>query len=167
MAYVASNARLGLVDINTVSTTGPGISALPAVTLEPQLGETCTAWDPNLGGGEFAYFKSTSTVVASQTVSSVTISGTTATVTTGSAHGLVPGQVVTITGAVPTGYNGVGIQLLTASGTTFTYTIPSGNAVPTVSATTQPTYTVYAIAAGQVCELAYSLSGGYLNITAL
>ena len=175
MAFIASNARLGLVDLSTVTNTiGTPFSAgsqLPSVTLEPQLGETCTGWDPNLGGGEFSYFKVAATVVASQTISSITISGNTATVTTASAHGLVLGaNSVTITGAVPTGYNGT-FQLQTVgSTTTFTYTIPNppstgGPAVPTVSATTVGTY-VAGIGAGAVCELAYALSGGYLTITA-
>lgn len=166
MAFIASNARLGLVDLSIVSNTlgTPGISQLPSVTLEPQLGETCTGWDPNLGGGEFAYFKCAATVVAAQTISSITISGTTATVTTGSAHGLILGaNSVNLAGVVPTGYNGL-YQLVTVpTTTTFTITIPTGT--PTVSATTVGTY-VAGIGAGAVCELAYSLSAGYLTITA-
>lgn len=169
MAYVASNPRLGIVDLSSVVVPPnpgvPGISALPAVTLEPQLGEVVTGWDPNLGGGEFAYFKVAATVVAAQTISSITISGTTATVTTGSAHGLTLGSnSVTITGAAPSGYNVTNATVVTVpSSTTFTYSIPTNT--PTISATSVGAYTV-GLGAGAVCELAYSLAAGYLTITA-
>lgn len=186
MAFIASNARLGLVDLSTVTnligTPFTAGNVLPSVTLEPQLGETCTGWDANLGGGEFAYFKCAGTVVASQTISSITISAqtttgnittATATVTTASAHGLTLGaNSVTITGAVPNGYNGTYQVVTVPTTTTFTYTISynnsqnlSTNIIPTISATTVGTY-VAGIGAGAVCELAYSLANGYLTITA-
>jgi hypothetical protein len=55
--------------------------------------------------------------------------GTTATATTTAAHGFSPGQVIAISGANPDGYNG-NKTLLTASGTTFTYTVSSSLTTP-------------------------------------
>jgi hypothetical protein len=52
---------------------------------------------------------------------------TTATLTTSAAHGLLPGQIVYITGIAPIGYNGIFV-LQTASGSTLTYTTP-GSAI--------------------------------------
>lgn len=167
MAYIASNARLGLVDLSTVTNTiGTPFTAgsqLPSVTLEAQLGETCTGWDPNLGGGEFVYLKvAAAPIVAAQTISSLAISGTTVTITTGSGHSLVPGYSITISGAVPSTYNGTW-QLITASASTGTFVIPTNT--PTINATTAGSYVV-GIGAGQTCELAYSLAAGYVTITA-
>ena len=64
MAYVASTTRIGIVDLASVAVTlgTPGNSQLPSVTLEPQLGEIATGWDPNLGGGEFMYLKAAGTI---------------------------------------------------------------------------------------------------------
>lgn len=67
MAYSASTARLGIVDLNAVVTTlgSPGIGNLPSVTTEPQLGEIVTGWDTSLGGGEFIFLAvPTTTVIA-------------------------------------------------------------------------------------------------------
>ena len=67
-------------------------------------------------------------------------SGTTVTITTSKAHGFAVGQKVGITGITPVGYDGQ-VTLLTASGSTFTYTAAAGlgaatlsNAAATVSA---------------------------------
>lgn len=175
MAYIGSIPRLGEVDLSTVVQPGnpgtPGVGGLPAVTLESQLGEIICGYDDNLGGGEFMYVKCATTVVAAQTISSITISGNTATLTTASAHGLTVGaSSITVTGAVPNGYNGTYQVVTSGSTTTLTYTIPAatstnGIVVPTVSATTVGTY-VAGIGAGAVCELAYSLASGFLTITA-
>lgn len=55
------------------------------------------------------------------TISNLTRVGTTCTVTTSTAHGLVTGNQVTITGASPAAYNGTFVITVTG-GTTFTYT---------------------------------------------
>lgn len=163
MTYVASTPRLGIVDLSAVALASslgqPGPGQLPSVTTEPQFGEIATGWDPNLGGGEFMYARAATTVTAAQTISSITVSGTTATMTTGSAHSLVPGQVIQISGAAPSQYNGV-FSLLTASGTTATFTTAA-----LVNATTVGTY-VAGIGQGQVCELAYTLTAGTMVTTA-
>jgi hypothetical protein len=66
-----------------------------------------------------------------QTVSVTTLTrvSTTATGTTSAAHGFTSGQVIAISGANPDGYNG-NKTLLTASGTTFTYTVSSSLTTP-------------------------------------
>lgn len=167
MAFIASTTRIGIVNLTDVALANslgqPGNSLLPSVTTEPQFAEVVTGYDDNLGGGEFMYARAAATIVAAQTISSITISGTTATLTTGSAHGLVVGQVIQISGAVPLGYNGV-VQILTV-GTTTTMTFTIATNTPTVSATTVGTY-VAGIGAGMVCELGYVLAAtGVLSVT--
>lgn len=56
------------------------------------------------------------------TVTNVSASAGTITYTTSANHGFTAGQVVDITGVVPTAYNLTGATLATASGTTFTVT---------------------------------------------
>jgi hypothetical protein len=164
MTYVCTTPRAGVVDISSVAAAAslgqPGTSVLPSVVMEPQFGEIATGWDPSLGGGEFLYARCATTVVASQTISSITVAAGVATLTTGSAHGLVPGQAIQIIGAAPSGYVGVFTVLTTPSTTTLTFATTS-----TVSATTVGTYVV-GIGQGMVCELAYTLTAGVLVITA-
>ena len=92
----------------------------------------CNGVDPVLiyDGSIWAFMATTSTA---QTISTITRGGTgnlTATLTTASAHGLVTGNRVSISGATPTQFNGT--YAITVTGTTtFTYTMataPSGNA---------------------------------------
>lgn len=66
---------------------------------------------------------------ATVSVTSITRSGTTATVTTGSSHGLVTGQMATIAGAVESDYNGRYIVTVTSS-TVFTYTVANSPTTP-------------------------------------
>jgi hypothetical protein len=61
------------------------------------------------------------TTSTAQTISTLTSSGTTCTLTTSAAHGLVTGNQVTITGALPAAYNGT-FRITVTSGTIFTYT---------------------------------------------
>jgi len=60
----------------------------------------------------------------------LTSSGTTATFTASSAHRLLTGQIVTISGAADSKYNLVGVQITVTSSTEFTYTIASGATSP-------------------------------------
>ncbi len=62
--------------------------------------------------------------------SSITQSGGTATATTSSAHGLVRDEVVTISGATPSAYNGAQTILTVPSTTTFTFAVDSGTSTP-------------------------------------
>lgn len=88
---------------------------------------------------------SIATTSTAQTISTITRGGTgnlTATVTTASAHGLVTGNQITVTGASPSQYNGTFIVTYTGANT-FTYVMASA---PATNATTAGAYTVnYAI----------------------
>jgi hypothetical protein len=81
------------------------------------------------------------TTATAQTISTITRGGTgnlTATLTTASAHGLVTGNQVTISGATESNYNGT--YLITVTGaTTFTYVMATA---PSANATVVGTYTV-------------------------
>jgi hypothetical protein len=75
------------------------------------------------------FYESYSTV-AGKTISSITYVTTTATLTTSTNHGLTSGNVVTITGASPSAYNGT-FSITVTGTTTFTYTMatnPGANA---------------------------------------
>jgi len=82
MTFVASNPRLGIVDISTVTTTAPGNSGLPSVSLEPFLGEIVTAYNNATGvasAAEFIYLQiPTSTAIAAGTLVQWTSTGTNA-----------------------------------------------------------------------------------------
>lgn len=62
---------------------------------------------------------------AVSTISNAVYSGGIVTVTTSSGHGLSPGEIVVITGATPSGYNGTFVVISSPTGTTFTYALPS------------------------------------------
>lgn len=98
----------------------------------------CNGVDPVLVYNGTYWFK-IATTSTGQTINTITRGGTgnlTATVTTASAHGLVTGNQVTVTGAIPTEYNGT-YRITVTSGTTFTYTMASA---PATDATTVGTY---------------------------
>ena len=71
-------------------------------------------------------------ISTAQTISNLTSSGTTCTLTTSTAHGLVTGNQVTITGASPAAYNGT-FRITVTSGTIFTYTALSAPATSPAS----------------------------------
>jgi hypothetical protein len=103
----------------------------------------CNGVDPVLiyDGSIWAFMATTSTA---QTISSITRGGAgnlTATLTTASAHGLVTGNRVTISGATPSQFNGT--YAITVTGvTTFTYVMASA---PAGNASVMGTYTVNGI----------------------
>lgn len=66
-----------------------------------------------------------------KSVTGITRTSTTATATTSAAHGYIAGDVVIVSGAAQSDYNGQ-FTLLTASGSTFTYTVAN---TPTTPAT--------------------------------
>ena len=86
------------------------------------------------------WFKIATTTTA-QTISSITNVTTTATLTTASAHGLITGNRVTISGATPAAYNGTFVITVTGA-TTFTYTMLSN---PGGSASVVGTYSIIGI----------------------
>ena len=132
---VATVAFTGITDtkFQHINITTAGGTFLIAVNgVDPMLVYDGTVW-----------FKMATTTTA-QTISSITRVGTTATVTTGSAHNLITGNRVTIsgcTGADANLYNGTFVITSTGS-TTFTYTMAG---TPTGSAAGTPVYTVQGI----------------------
>jgi hypothetical protein len=103
----------------------------------------CNGADPTMIYDGTSWFKVATTSTA-QTISTITRGGAgnlTATLTTASAHGLITGNRVTISGADPTQFNGTYVITVTGS-TTFTYTMASA---PANDATTMGTYTVIGI----------------------
>jgi hypothetical protein len=81
------------------------------------------------------YFRPGSGVGAA--VSSITRAASTATVTTSTPHGLVTGNIITMTGATQPEYN-ITATITVTGGSTFTYTVTGAPATP---ATGAPTYT--------------------------
>lgn len=57
-------------------------------------------------------------VWSSQSISNATWTGDVATLTTGSAHGIIPGETFTVAGIIPSGYNGTFIALPGTTGST-------------------------------------------------
>ena len=103
----------------------------------------CNGEDPTLLYNGTNAIKIASTTTA-QTISTITKGGTgdlTATLTTATAHGLVTGNQVTISGATESNYNGTYIITVT-SGTTFTYLMATA---PTADATVVGTYNILGI----------------------
>ena len=100
----------------------------------------CNGSDPTMIYDDSAWFKVATTTTA-QTISSITRSGTTATLTTASAHGLITGNRVTITGATANDYNGTYV-ITYVSPTVFTYVMAT---TPAANATVVGTYTTIGI----------------------
>ena len=100
----------------------------------------CNGVDPTIiyDGTSWSYLATTSTAA---TISTITRVGTLATLTTATAHGLVTGNKVTISGATPSAFNGTFVITVTGA-TTFTYTMAS---TPASNATVVGTYTVLGI----------------------
>lgn len=90
-----------------------------------------------------SYWFSMATVTTGQTISTITHVSTTATVTTASAHGLVTGNQITVTGASPAEYNGT-FKITVTGATTFTYVMASA---PATDATTVGSYVPLGISA--------------------
>ena len=100
----------------------------------------CNGVDPTLiyDGTSWAYMATTQTA---QTISSITYTGTTANVTTATAHNLITGNRISLSGGVPSDYNCT--YVITKTGTnTFTYVMAT---TPASNATTVPTYTITGI----------------------
>jgi len=103
----------------------------------------CNGVDPTMIYDGTSWSKMATTTTA-QTISTITRGGTgnlTATLTTASAHGLITGNRVTVSGATPSAYNGSFTITVTGT-TTFTYTMASA---PATDATVVGTYTVLGI----------------------
>jgi hypothetical protein len=100
----------------------------------------CNGADPTLIYDGSNWFKIATTTTAA-TISSITRSGTLATLTTATAHNLITGNRVTISGASSSEYNGTYVITRTGANT-FTYTMAS---TPAANATVVGTYTTIGI----------------------
>lgn len=80
--------------------------------------------------GEWFEITGEQPVSANLTVSSITRSGTVATTTTSTAHGLIVGQSVVVSGATQTDYNGTFLVTAINSSTVFTYTVANSPTTP-------------------------------------
>lgn len=91
--------------------------------------------------GTYGYIFSTLAAIGTaQAVASLTRSGTTATLTTTLAHGLVTGNIITLAGFTPSGYNGSYTVTVTGA-TTLTFVMNSDPGACTVIGTyTNPTF---------------------------
>lgn len=141
--FAAANNTIYEITGGTTTTAFTGISSdifqhAMISTAGGQFLVACNGVDPVLVYNGTYWFK-IATTSTGQTINTITRGGTgnlTATVTTASAHGLVTGNQVTVTGASPTEYNGT-YRITVTSGTTFTYTMASA---PATDATTVGTY---------------------------
>ena len=100
----------------------------------------CNGVDPTLIYDGTAWFKVATTTTAA-TISAITHVGAVATLTTATAHNLITGNRVTISGASSSEYNGTFVITKTGANT-FTYTMAS---TPALNATVVGTYTVIGI----------------------
>jgi len=100
----------------------------------------CNGQDPVVvyDGTKWFFLATTSTAAA---ISSITHTGTTANVTTATAHGLVTGNEITVSGAAPTDYNGTYVITKTGANT-FTYVMAT---TPATNAITVGSYTVLGV----------------------
>jgi hypothetical protein len=89
-------------------------------------------------GTKWFFLANTSTAA---TISTITHTGTTANVTTATAHGLVTGNEITVSGAAPTDYNGTYVITKTGANT-FTYVMAT---TPATNAITVGSYTVLGV----------------------
>jgi len=97
----------------------------------------CNGTDPTLIYDGTKWIKMATTSTAS-TISSITFVGTTATLTTATPHGLITGNQITVSGALPAAYNGTFVVTVTGA-STLTYTMAS---TPATNAVTVGTYVV-------------------------
>ena len=100
----------------------------------------CNGQDPVVvyDGTKWFFLATTSTAAV---ISSITHTGTTANVTTATAHGLITGNEITVSGAAPTDYNGTYVITKTGANT-FTYVMAT---TPATNAITVGSYTVLGV----------------------
>lgn len=129
-----------LINITSMVTNGITVTVNTSGNHSYRTGDTVTisGADQSAYNGDFVVTVLSSTSFTYQllteigqtvSITDLTRVSTTATGTTSDAHGFAAGQVIAISGADPDGYNG-NKTLLTASGTTFTYTVSSSLTTP-------------------------------------
>ena len=130
-------------DPATVVYTGITVDKLQHVNTSNTAGNflvACNGTDATMVYDGTRWFSIATTTTAS-TISTITYVGTTATLTTATAHNLVTGNRITVTGASPADYNGTFV--ITRTGTnTLTYTMAT---TPVTNATVVGSYTTIGI----------------------
>jgi hypothetical protein len=142
MAFIAINQLLGEVDLTAIDTAGPGLANLTAGTGSGRQNfylQTVSGYDPNLGGGEFAYMRFSGTIAA----------GTWCETTPSISGGVV---IQNATAWAGTAVSGRPLAVAVSAGTVgqFGWFQVQGNAVATVSGAPAAGNPVYWQAAGVV-----------------
>lgn len=115
----------------------------------------------------------TSVPLTTKSVTGITRSGTTATATTSTPHDYSTGDVVTISGASPAGYNGTFVVTVYSNPNEFTYSVASTLTTPATGTITSsvpdPTGTTfqYAIASGTASPATGTITVSSGDVTAL
>jgi hypothetical protein len=101
-----------------------------------------------------------------QTITNATHAASTVTITTGSAHGLTTGDILTLTGFTPSAYNKTNATITVTTTTAFTYT-NGGIGSAASPATTMGTYSIVSHAAASIVNFTAGLddkwTGGNFN----
>jgi hypothetical protein len=113
-------------DLATVYAYGLKVDGHPFYVLTLVTSNITLVYDPS---SQHWYQWTSLTIQEPKSVTSITLVGTTATVVTSTAHGLVDGDPVKISGAVQTGYNGIW-QIQYVDTTTFTIQVAAGLTTP-------------------------------------
>jgi len=143
--FAAANTKIYNCNTSTATEAFSGISSakLQHINFSNAAGNflvACNGTDPTLIYNGTVWFKVATTSTA-QTISSIVRTGTLATLTTAAPHGLVTGNYVTISGAMPSDFNGS--YVITVIGTSsFNYTMAT---TPANNATVVGSYTVSGI----------------------
>ena len=140
--FAAAGTKIYNADTSTATQVVTGLTSdkFQYVNMSNTGGHYLTAvngTDPNLiyNGTDWIRSASSTSVVS---MSSITHTGTTANVTTSSAHNLITGNQITVTGCTPSEYNGTFVVTVTGT-TTFTYTMAT---TPATDATVVGTYSI-------------------------
>ena len=150
-SFVGSSGRMGVrtaglianasLSVGIYNTTDVGVAVKAAASQSSDLQQWQSNGGTVLGGrNALAQVYSGSTAPVTVTTGGATSgasSGTTATMTTATAHGLAVGDLVTIAGVTPSGYNGTYLVQTVPTTTTYTVTTSGSNlGASTVSGTT-------------------------------
>ena len=165
LAVLGQYGSLGTLYVNPNVATTTAMIVRGAASQTADLQEWQNSAGTILGGANAlaqTYTGSTSPILVTTGGATTAASGTgtTATITTTSAHGLAVGDLVTVAGVTPTGYNGTAIVTVVGSTTTFSYlnaTTGAQTVAGTVSAPAQSSVTARSL--GTIPLVVRSASG--------
>lgn len=122
--------QTNIVQLNVSQTIAPAPDTLQQTGAIISVGGTSTAANTSTLLTQAADL--TPILAAAVVITTITWSGSVATVTTTSTHGYTTGDLITIAGMTPTGYNGT-FAITVTSSTTFTYALVSNPGSQTVA----------------------------------